>query len=195
MRSWQERRPTRRTAAGTAGRGCPSELIDARIAALGDWRGAAKPNLLSGGNPQIAKGDGDAPLQACIGAMPGWKRDVGRRLDQRIVCAVPDLRKAVRWNSLFYGVGGQGRFLSFRCFTRYVKVTFFRGASLSPLPPGASKRKGRALPRHPTRTIVSTRHGCQRGSGRRPHCRGGRRSAARAVGCTLTSGKGEGAGQ
>jgi hypothetical protein len=98
-----------------------------------------KPTLLAGGNPQIAKGDGDAPVQAYIAAMPGWKRDVGRRLDTLVVRTVPEVRKAVKWNSPFYGVEGQGWFLSFHCFTKYVKVTFFRGASLRPLPPGESK--------------------------------------------------------
>ena len=102
---------------------------------------AAKPILLSGGNPQIAKGDGDAPVQAYIAAMPGWKRDIGRRVDALIVRTVPGVRKAVKWNSPFYGVEGEGWFLSFHCFTKYVKVTFFRGTSLSPLPPGASKHK------------------------------------------------------
>ena len=99
------------------------------------------PRLLSGGNPQIPKGDGDAPVQAYIAAMPGWKRDVGARLDALIAAAVPDVRRAVRWNSPFYGVEGQGWFVSYRCFTSYVKVTFFRGASLDPLPPGASKQE------------------------------------------------------
>ena len=101
----------------------------------------AKPTLLAGGNPQIAKAVGDAPVQAYIAAMPGWKRDVGRRLDALIVRTVPDVRKAVRWNSPFYGIEGQGWFLSFHCFTKYVKVAFFRGASLRPLPPGGSKHK------------------------------------------------------
>jgi hypothetical protein len=101
----------------------------------------AKPTLLSGGNPQIAKADGDAPVQAYIAAMPGWKRDVGRRLDALITRTVPGVRKAVKWNSPFYGMEGQGWFVSFHCFTRYVKVTFFRGASLRPIPPGESKHK------------------------------------------------------
>jgi hypothetical protein len=101
----------------------------------------AKPKLLSGGNPQIAKADGDAPVQAYIAATPGWKHDVGRRLDALITRAVPDVRKAVKWNSPFYGVEGRGWFLSFHCFTKYVKVGFFRGQSLRPLPPGASKDK------------------------------------------------------
>ena len=102
---------------------------------------AAKPTLLSGGNPQIAKGDGDAPVQAYIAAMPGWKRDIGRRLDTLIVRAVPTVRKAVRWNSPFYGIEGRGWFLSFHCFTTYIKVSFFRGASLAPVPPIASKQE------------------------------------------------------
>ena len=102
---------------------------------------AAKPTLLAGGNPQIAKADGDAPVQAYIAAMPGWKRDVGRRLDALIVRTVPGVRKAVKWNSPFYGIEDRGWFLSFHTFTKYVKVTFFRGASLRPLPPGESKQK------------------------------------------------------
>ena len=101
----------------------------------------AKPTLLSGGNPQIAKGYGDAPVQAYIAAMPGWKRDVGRRLDALVARTVPGVRKAVKWNSPFYGVEDQIWFLSFHCFTKYVKVAFFRGASLRPLPPGTSKQK------------------------------------------------------
>jgi hypothetical protein len=104
-------------------------------------RKVAKPTLLAGGNPQIAKGDGDAPVQAYIAAMPGWKRDVGRRLDALIVRTVPGVRKAVKWNSPFYGIEGQGWFLNFHCFTKYVKVAFFRGTSLRPLPPGESKHK------------------------------------------------------
>jgi hypothetical protein len=104
-------------------------------------RVAAKPALLAGGNPQIAKADGDAPVQAYIAAMPGWKRDVGRRLDALIVRTVPDVRKAVKWNSPFYGIEGQGWFLNFHCFTKYVKVAFFRGTSLRPLLPGESKHK------------------------------------------------------
>jgi hypothetical protein len=104
-------------------------------------RGAAKPTLLAGGNPQIAKADGDAPVQAYIAAMPGWKSDVGRRVDALIVRTVPGVRKAVKWNSPFYGMAGQGWFLSFHCFARYIKLTFFRGASLRPLPPGESKHK------------------------------------------------------
>jgi hypothetical protein len=102
---------------------------------------AKKPVLLAGGNPQIAKAEGDAPVQAYIAAMPGWKRDVGRRLDALIATTVPVVRKAVKWNSPFYGIEGRGWFLSFHVFTRYVKVTFFRGTSLRPLPPGTSRQK------------------------------------------------------
>lgn len=98
-----------------------------------------EPVLLSGGNPQIAKGDGDAPVQAYIAAMPGWKGDVGRRLDALVERLVPHVRKAVRWNSPFYGVEGQGWFLSYHCFTKYVKIVFLRGTSLRPLPPVESK--------------------------------------------------------
>jgi hypothetical protein len=101
----------------------------------------AKPALLAGGNPQIPKGDGDAPVQAYIAAMPGWKQDVGRRVDALIVRTVPHVRKAVKWNSPFYGVEGRGWFLNFHCFTKYVKVAFFRGTSMRPVPPGASKHK------------------------------------------------------
>jgi hypothetical protein len=97
--------------------------------------------LLSGGNPQIAKADGDAPVQAYIAAMPGWKKELGKRLDALIVQTVPNVRKAAKWNSPFYGVEGQGWFLTFHVFTHYVKVTFFRGTSLQPLPPGPSKDK------------------------------------------------------
>jgi hypothetical protein len=104
-------------------------------------RDAAKPKLLSGGNPQIAMADGDAPVQAYIAAMPGWKSDLGKRLDALIVRSVPNVRKAVKWNSPFYGIEGQGWFLGLHTFTRYVKVAFFRGRSLRPLPPGPSKDK------------------------------------------------------
>lgn len=102
-------------------------------------RRTAKPALLAGGNPQIAKADGDAPVQAYIDAMPGWKSDLGRRLDRLIVLAVPNVRKAVKWNPPFYGIAGQCWFLSYHCFTKYVKVTFFKGALLHPVPPGESK--------------------------------------------------------
>lgn len=102
---------------------------------------SARVALLSGGNPQIAKADGAAPVKAYITAMPGWKRDVGRRLDRLICTTVPGVCKAVRWNTPFYGVEGRGWFLGFHCLTNYVKVSFFRGASLKPRPPGTSKQK------------------------------------------------------
>src|SRR5438132_7731364 len=108
-------------------------------------RAGAKPALLAGGNPQIAKADGDAPVEAYIAAMPGWKRDVGRRLDALVVRNVPNVRKAIKWNTPFYGIEGpEGKpawFLGFHCMTKYVKVAFFRGTSLRPLPPGESKQK------------------------------------------------------
>ena len=102
---------------------------------------AAKPALLSGGNPQIAKGEGNAPVRAYIAAMPGWKRGLGRRLDALIVRTVPHVHKAVKWNSPFYGIEGHGWFLSLHCYTKYVKVAFFRGTSLRPVPPDESKHK------------------------------------------------------
>jgi hypothetical protein len=107
-------------------------------------KSAARPTkvvLLAGGNPRIAKADGDAPVQAYIAAMPGWKSDVGRRVDALIARTIPGVRKAIKWNSPFYGVEGQGWFLSFHVFAKYVKVGFFRGSSLRPLPPGESKSK------------------------------------------------------
>jgi hypothetical protein len=100
---------------------------------------ATRPVLLAGGNPQIAKAEGNAPVRQYISAMPGWKREIGRRLDALIVRTVPGVRKAVKWNSPFYGIEGRGWFLSFHTFTKYVKVTFFRGGSLEPLPSGKSK--------------------------------------------------------
>ena len=115
----------------------------------GAKRVAAKAALLAGGNPQIAKADGDAPVRAYIAAMPGWKRDAGRRLDALILRTVPGVRKAVKWNSPFYGIEGQGWFLAFHCLTKYVKVAFFRGMSLRPVPPRRVQAKGSALPRHP----------------------------------------------
>jgi hypothetical protein len=102
---------------------------------------AGTPVLLSGGNPQIAKGYGDAPVQAYIAAMPGWKSDVGRRLDALIMRTVPGARKAVKWNSPLYGFEGDRWFLGIHVFTKYIKVAFFRGASLKPLPPGTSKQE------------------------------------------------------
>jgi hypothetical protein len=113
-----------------------------RKAAANKTSGSApKPKLLSGGNPQIAKAYGDAPVQAYIAAMPGRKSEVGRLLDALITRAVPGVRKAVKWNSPFYGVEDQIWFLSFHCFTKYIKVAFFRGTSLHPVPPGTSKQK------------------------------------------------------
>jgi hypothetical protein len=111
-------------------------------------RAGKKPALLSGGNPQIEKGDGDGPVQAYIRAMPGWKRDIGRRLDALIARAVPNVRKAVRWNSPFYGIEGQGWFASFHVFNRYVKVTFFKGTSLRPVPPGGTDKEARWIDVH-----------------------------------------------
>ena len=123
---------------------------------------AATPTLLSGGNPQIAKGYGDGPVQAYIAAMPGWKSDVGRRLDALIERTVPGVRKAVKWNSPLYGAGAENQtwFLSLHCFTKYIKVAFFRGASLRPLPPGESKQKDvRYLHIHEGDTIDEARIG------------------------------------
>jgi len=101
-------------------------------------KASSAPKLLSGGNPQIPKGDGDAPVQAYLEAMPGWKADLGRKLDSLIVGVVPNVHKAVKWNSPFYGVEGDGWFLNFHCFAKYVKVAFFRGTQLKPVPPGES---------------------------------------------------------
>jgi hypothetical protein len=138
-------------------------------------RAAAKPTLLAGGNPQIAKADGDAPVQAYVAAMPGWKSDVGRRLDALIAQTVPGVRKAVKWNSPFYGLEGQGWFLSFHCFTKYVKVTFFNGGSLRPsLLVNPSTRKC-AISTF-ARTTSWTRISWKAGSGRRQSCPAGFRS-------------------
>jgi hypothetical protein len=123
----ERKAPAKRSAASTTTRPQP--------------RKAAEPVLLSGGNPQIAKGYGNAPVQVYIAAVPGWKRDVARRLDEIIVREVPGVLKAVKWNSPFYGVEDQVWFLSFHCFTKYVKVAFFRGASLRPKPPSTSKQE------------------------------------------------------
>jgi len=108
----------------------------------------AKPTLLAGGNPKIAKADGDAPVQAYIAALPGWKQDLCRRLDALIVETVPGVAKAVKWNSPFYGVEGQGWFLSLHVFTRYVKVTFFKGTSLTPPPAGGGAKEARWIDIH-----------------------------------------------
>ena len=109
---------------------------------------SSKPVLLAGGNPQVAKADGDGPVQAYISAMPEWKRDIGRRLDELIVRTVPGVHKAVRWNSPMYGIQGQGWFLSFHVFARYVKVTFFKGTSLQPVPPGGAAKEARWIDIH-----------------------------------------------
>lgn len=101
-----------------------------------------RPAMLSGGNPQIAKGYGDAPVQAYIAAMPEWKSALGRLLDEIVTRTVPAVRKAVKWNTPLYGIEDQGWFLGFHCYTKYVKVTFFNGAWLDPMPPGASKTAG-----------------------------------------------------
>jgi hypothetical protein len=143
-------RPPRKTGAKSSARrpgtaGAKKRSIGQKTrgpAAAARKRSAAKPALLSGGNPQIAKADGAAPVDAYIAAMPGWKRDVGRRLDALVERNVPGVRKAVRWNSPFYGTEENGWFLSFHCITRYVKVAFFRGTSLRPLPPIPSKNEG-----------------------------------------------------
>ncbi len=104
--------------------------------------------LLSGGNPQIAKADGDAPVQAYLAAIPDWKRHIARRLDALIVKSVPHVRKAVKWNSPFYGIADQGWFVSFHVFTRYIKVTFFKGTSLRPIPPGGTSKEARWIDIH-----------------------------------------------
>jgi len=142
-------------------------------------RGVAKPTLLTGGNAQIAKADGDAPVQAYIAAMPGWKRNVGRRLDALIVRTVPGVRKAVKWNSPLYGVEGQGWFLGIHCFTKYVKVAFFRGTSLRPVPPPASPRTNTRATSTSTRTSSSTRSSWRVGLGRHRSCPAGSRSAGK----------------
>lgn len=130
------RMPSSKSASPTAKRGPAIEARPARART-----GEQTAVLLSGGNPRIAKADGDTPVQAYIAAMPDWKRDVGKRLDALIVRNVPGVRKAVKWNSPFYGIEAQGWFLSFHVFTRYVKVTFFNGALLRPVPPGPSKHE------------------------------------------------------
>jgi hypothetical protein len=111
-------------------------------------RAIAKPPLLSGGNPQISKAEGDAPVQAYIAAMPEWKSEVGRRLDALIERNMPNVRKAVKWNSPFYGIEGQGWIVSFHVFSRYIKVTFFNGISLRPAPPGGTAKEARWIDVH-----------------------------------------------
>src|SRR5262245_10038001 len=119
-----------------------------RKSAKAGRKASAKPVLLAGGNPQVPMADGDAPVQAYIAAMPGWKRDIGRRLDALIARSVPNVRKAVRWNSPFYGIEGRGWFLAFHVYTRYVKVTFFRGTSLRPPPAGGKSKEARWIDVH-----------------------------------------------
>ena len=123
----------------------PAKKVAKKTAAK---RVAAKPKLLSGGNPQIAKADGDKPVQAFIAAMPGWTRGIGKELDALITRAVPNVRKAVKWNSPFYGIDGQGWFVSFHVFARYVKVTFFRGTQLKPAPLGGKSKDARWIDIH-----------------------------------------------
>jgi len=130
-----------RKTAGSAGKSAARAKSRARTSKPGKMQRSGEVALLCGGNPQIAMGKGDAPVQAYIAAMPGWKSDLGKRLDALIVRTLPDVRKAVKWNSPFYGVEGQGWFLSLHVFTHYVKLTFFQGRSLRPLPPGPSKDK------------------------------------------------------
>lgn len=126
---------TKAPAKKTTGRSLKPAAPKSAAKSAGDVR------LLSGGNPQIAKGYGDAPVQAYIDAIPGWKRDIGRRVDALVTRAVPKVRKAVKWNSPLYGMDDHVWFMSMHCFTKYVKVAFFRGTSLTPVPPGASKQK------------------------------------------------------
>ncbi len=126
-------------------RGGPEENS---VATRGRKKTATKPVLLSGGNPQIAKAEGDAPVEAYITAMPGWKRHIGQRLDALIVRNVPHVRKAVKWNSPFYGIEGKGWFMSFHVFNRYVKVTFFNGTSLKPAPTGGKAKEARWINIH-----------------------------------------------
>ena len=128
------------TAKNTAAKKVAAKAVKPRKAKPPSGNGSG-PILLSGGNPQIAKAYGDAPVQAYIAAMPGWKRELGRRLDALITRTVPGVYKAVKWNSPFYGLEGEGWFLSYHCFAKYLKVAFFRGASLRPVPAGASKQK------------------------------------------------------
>ncbi|MCZ7528598.1 MAG: DUF1801 domain-containing protein [Acidimicrobiia bacterium] len=139
----RRRTPGQARSKGAAGKGERTEATKGR-----GRSGAAKPALLAGGNPRIPRADGDAPVQAYIEAMPGWKRDVGRRLDELVVRNLPDVRKAVKWNSPFYGIEGQGWLVSFHTFTNYVKVTFFPGTSLRPVPPGGTSDDARWIDVH-----------------------------------------------
>jgi hypothetical protein len=130
-----------------AAKKAPAKVVKTS-AAKAAKKSPTKPALLSGGNPQIAKAEGEAPIQAYIAAMPGWKSDIGSRLDALIVRLVPNVRKAVKWNSPFYGIEGQGWFLGFHVFTRYIKVTLFRGTSLQPVPPGGTGKDARWIDIH-----------------------------------------------
>ena len=141
-------RRSKTTATGRAPSRATTKKASARTGSKGARTAKAAPTtsttmvkLLSGGNPQIAKGDGDGPVQAYLSALPGWKHDVGRALDAIIVRAVPQVKKAVKWNSPFYGVEGRGWFLGVHCYTSYLKLAFFRGSALTPPPPGESKQK------------------------------------------------------
>ena len=132
---------TPKVALKTAAKSAPKSKPKSKPTQESKPKSKPKPKLLSGGNPQIAKADGDAPVQTYIAAMPGWKRDLGRQLDALIMQAVPGACKAVKWNSPLYGIEGQGWFLGVHCFTKYLKVAFFQGVSLKPLPPVESKDK------------------------------------------------------
>ena len=116
--------------------------MKSNASATGSSKGKAV-KLLAGGNPQIAKADGDAPVQAYIAAMPGWKHDLGKRLDALVMEHVPNVKKAIKWNSPFYGMENNGWFLAFHVFTHYVKVSFFRGTSLQPTPQGGTGKEAR----------------------------------------------------
>ena len=127
---------------------CSIQSLDVGDLVRKSSKRVARPKLLAGGNPQVAKADGDAPVQAYLSAVPGWKRDICRRLDKLITTAVPGAHKAVRWNSPMYGKRGRGWFVSFHVFTNYVKVTFFAGTSLKPVPPGGSAKEARWIDVH-----------------------------------------------
>lgn len=137
----EERKASAKVTKKVGAKPAGAKAVKPRKAAAKAPRRSVKPTLLSGGNPQIAKGYGDAPVQAYIAAMPGWKSDVGRRLDALIERTVPGVFKAVKWNSPFYGFEGQGWFLGIHCYAKYIKVAFFRGTSLRPVPLGESKSK------------------------------------------------------
>lgn len=138
----------------------------------------SEPKLLSGGNPQIPKGEGDEPVQAYIAAMPGWKCSLGERFDELIVRTVPTVHKAVKWNQPFYGHDGEGWFLAFRCYTNYVQLQFFRGTSLDPCRPGCQST-GRCATSTSTNTTTSTKTNSSPGSNRQATCPARRCRAAR----------------